>query len=424
VIRAVVRDDARAKGEEDAVTIGGRLDVHPPLARLQELGFSSSPEWLERVRLSSLRFNDGGSGAFVSKDGLMATNHHVALECLQNLSTRDKDVVATGFTAPGRDQEPACPGYEVSVLLKTEEVTDRVLQTVTQAMSDKEASLARKAAIARLRNACSSASGLRCDMVSLYQGGEYYLYSYKTYTDVRLVFAPEQEIAFFGGDPDNFNFPRYDLDIALFRVYENNAPVASADYLKWSDKGAADGELVFVSGHPGSTDRLDTAAQLETERDVVYPTSIGVVTRRLEALRKYASLGGEQTRQAANITFSLENALKAYHGELQGLNDVSLFEKKRTEEREFRARIEGNPDPKHISTSYVERQNLTMRMSMRRFTRLTNGFSKKVENHEHAIALYFMYYNFARIHQTLRVTPAMEAGIASRVWDLSDLIAA
>ncbi len=159
---------------------------------------------------------------------------------------------------------------------------------------------------------------------------------------MRLVFAPEQQAAFFGGDPDNFTFPRYDFDAALFRVYENDAPVVSHDFLKWSANGAADGELVFVSGHPGSTDRLDTVAQLETERDLVYPISLSVINRRLGVLRQYRAQGTEQARQAANILFSLENASKAFKGEFQGLSDAKLFEKKRTEERDFRARIDAN----------------------------------------------------------------------------------
>ena len=169
------------------------------------------------------------------------------------------------------------------------------------------------------------------------------MYRYKVYTDVRLVFAPERSIAFFGGDADNFTYPRYDLDIALFRVYENDRPVASPHYLKWSRTGVRDGDLVFVSGHPGSTDRLDTIAQLETERDVVYPLSIKIVTRRLEVLRRYAAQSDEQARQAADLTFGLENALKAYRGEYEGLRDPQLFAAKEGEERAFRARIDTNP---------------------------------------------------------------------------------
>ena len=210
---------------------------NPPLDRLREAGLTTSPEGLERMRRSSLRFMDGGSGAFVSKDGLMATNHHVALECLQNLSTKDVDLLTTGFVAPSRDKEPACPGYEVNALVRTEDVTARVQQAVTSAMSDKEAADARKAASARLRSECAATSGLRCDMVSLYQGGEYHLYAYKTYTDVRLVFAPEQEIAFFGGDPDNYTYPRHDFDVCFFRAYENGRPAVPPAFLPWIEEG-------------------------------------------------------------------------------------------------------------------------------------------------------------------------------------------
>ena len=316
---------------------------NPPLGPLRDkYAFTPTSGWLDHLRLSSVRFDDGGSGSFVSPRGLVLTNHHVALDQLQKVSSPQKDYVADGFYATSPAEELRCPDLELNVLVSMENVTSRVQGAAPATARAAQALEARKKAIAAIEQQSTASTGLRSDVVSLYQSSEYWLYRYKKYTDVRLVFAPEQPIAFFGGDPDNFTFPRYDFDIALFRVYENNAPVASRDYLKWSAGGAADRELVFVSGHPGSTDRLDTVAQLETERDVVYPISIDVVSRRIAVMRKYSERGAEQARQATNMLFGLENASKAYKGEYQGLNDSKLFAKKRDEERDFRARIDGN----------------------------------------------------------------------------------
>ena len=336
--------ERRAAGDEGMWTFD-----NPPAAALRaKYGFTPTREWLDHLRLSSVRFNDGGSGSFVSPRGLVLTNHHVALGQLQKISTPQKNYVADGYLARSEADELKCPDLELNVLVSTENVTDRVLAAIPKNAPAAQALEARKRAIAAIEEESTTATGLRSDVVSLYQSSEYWLYRYKKYTDVRLVFAPEQPIAFFGGDPDNFTYPRYDFDIAIFRVYENGAPVAPRDYLRWSAAGAADGELVFVSGHPGSTDRLATVAQLETERDLVYPVSIGVVERRIKVLRSYGARGAEQARQSAPLVFALENALKAYTGEYQGLRDAQLMEKKRAEEREFRARVEANPEWKAL----------------------------------------------------------------------------
>ena len=322
---------------------------NPPLTQLREkYQFTPTPAWLDHLRLSSIRLEDGGSGSFVSPRGLLLTNHHVALGQLQKASTPQKNYVADGFYAKTSAEELKSTDLEVNVLMSMENVTPRVLGAAAAGASATQALEARKKVIATIEQESTTKTGLRSDVVPLYQGSEYWLYRYKKYTDVRLVFAPEQPIAFFGGDPDNFTYPRYDFDMALFRVYENNVPVASRDYLKWSARGAAAGELVFVSGHPGSTDRLDTMAQLETERDVVYPISIGVVGRRIAVLKKFGEQGSEQARQAANVRFGLENALKAYKGESQGLQDAKLMEKKATEERDFRSRIDANREWKAL----------------------------------------------------------------------------
>jgi hypothetical protein len=235
------------------------------------------------------------------------------------------------------------PDLEVNVLVSMENVTDRVQAAVKNSKTTEAEFAARKAAIAAIERESQEKTGLRSDVVTLYQGGEYWLYRYKKYTDVRLVFAPEQQIAFFGGDPDNFTYPRYDLDLALFRVYENGKPIETKDYLKWNPKGAGDKDLVFVSGHPGSTERLDTMAQLTQERDVVEPATLKLLKDRIRVLKEFSMLGPEQAREAASRVFSLENSRKAYEGRYQGLIDAAIFSKKQQEENEFKARVMANP---------------------------------------------------------------------------------
>jgi Peptidase S46 len=258
---------------------------------------------------------------------------------LQKMSTPEKNYVHDGFYARTRGEEIKSPDLELNILVSMEDVTARVQGVVTKQMSDAEALKARKAEIAKIQKASLDATGLRSDVVSLYGGGEYWLYRYKKYTDVRLVFAPEQQIAFFGGDADNFTYPRYCLDMALFRVYENGSPVESKRYLKWNPAGIDAGELVFVSGHPGSTERLKTVAELEAQRDHRLPMTTRILNRRLNVLKQYGARGSEQARQAANQIFSIENALKAFKGEHDGLLNKELMEKKRKEEAEFRALV-------------------------------------------------------------------------------------
>ena len=311
----------------------------PPAKRLREVyGFDATREWLDKVRLASVRFNDGGSGSFVSRDGLMITNHHVGLGCIQNISTREHDYVAEGFLAPSRDKEPACPGYEVNLLMALEDVSARVLGAVKPAMSDKEAGEARKAATARIEKECADRTGQRCDVIPLYQGAEFHLYTYKKYTDVRLVFAPEQQTAFFGGDPDNFTFPRHDLDICIVRAYENGAPARPPAWLPWARTGAEDGDLVFVSGNPGSTARLETLAELESERVTIQPTLLKSLKRRLAVLRAFAARSAESARRARPQIFSIENSIKAREGGLRALGDAPAMAAKADAEKDLRAR--------------------------------------------------------------------------------------
>jgi len=317
---------------------------NPPLMQLKDkYNFTPTQQWLDHIRLSSVRFNDGGSGSFVSPNGLVITNHHVAFGQLQKVSTKEKDYVKDGFYAKTQTDELKCPDLELNVLVSMENVTTRVQGAVKPGMSEKQALTARRAEQAKIEKESLDKTAFRSDVVSLYAGGEYWLYRYKKYTDVRLVFAPEQQVAFFGGDPDNFTFPRYDLDFAVLRVYENGRPVQSKDYLKWNTKGAADGDLVFISGHPGSTQRGLTVAQLENERDLMYPTRINRFKRQLQALRAYAARGPEQARQAADDIFGLENTVKAFNGEFNGM-DKSLFDKKTKEESDLRAKVAANPE--------------------------------------------------------------------------------
>jgi Peptidase S46 len=321
---------------------------NPPLKLLKEkYNFVPTQQWLDHLRLSSVRLNDGGSGSFVSGKGLLLTNHHVARGQLQKNSTAEHDYIRDGFYAATPDQELKSPDLEVNVLVGMENVTAKVNEAVKSGKTTEEEFAKRKAVIAEIEKAgTDDAAGMRADVVTLYQGGEYWLYRYKKYTDVRLVFAPEQQAAFFGGDPDNFTFPRYDLDMALFRVYDNGKPLDTPDHLIWNAKGAGDGDLVFVSGHPGSTQRSNTYAQLEFERDFVEPAILQLLNRRIAMLKDYSTRGPEQARQAASMIFSLENSKKAYEGRLLGLQDKNLMEKKRKEEEEFKAKVSGNPELK------------------------------------------------------------------------------
>jgi len=318
---------------------------NPPVKQLREkYNFTPTQQWLDHLRLSCVRLNDGGSGSFVSPHGLLLTNHHVARGQLQKNSSAEHDYIRDGFFAATPDQEMKSQDLEVNVLASYENVTDRVNAATKGAKDTEEEFAKRKAIIAEIQKESTEKTGFRSDVVTLYRGGEYWLYRYKKYTDVRLVFAPEQQAAFYGGDPDNFTYPRYDLDMALYRVYENGEPIDSKHYLKWNPQGAGDGELVFVSGHPGSTQRSDTYSYLVFDRDMVTPIIIRVLKRRIATLRDYSARGPEQTRQAASQIFGLENSLKVFIGRLEGLQDKNLMEKKRKEEEEFRAKVDANPE--------------------------------------------------------------------------------
>lgn len=310
----------------------------------QRYGFDVTDEWLRKVQLAAVRFNNGGSGSFVSPDGLVLTNYHIVENIVTQVSTPERDYAKHGFVARTRDEEIKAPSLELNVLKSLEDVTARVNAAVKAGSSDADAFLARRAEIAAIEAESTKATGLRSDVVTLYQGGQYHLYRYKKYTDVRIVFVPEFQAAFFGGDPDNFNFPRFNIDMALMRVYENNQPVKPESYLKWSPTGVKEGDLVFVAGHPGSTSRLNTVAHLEQLRDTSIPIIIRLLERREVMLKKYMALGEEQTRQAQNELNGVQNALKVYRGQLAGLNDKAIIDRKMKEEAALRKAIAANPE--------------------------------------------------------------------------------
>jgi len=316
-----------------------------PASRLKtEYGFTPGKDWVEHVMRASARIAGGCSASFVSKDGLVMTNHHCAAACVSQLSTAKKNFIADGFLARGRGEEVPCPEIELNRLERISDVTGEVKGAV--AGLDGEAfKLAKNAVEAKLSSACVGAERetARCDVVDLYHGGRYHLYRYHRFQDVRLVWVPEQAIAFFGGDPDNFNFPRYDLDIALLRAYEDGRPARPKDFFPFSRAGAEAGEMVFVSGHPGTTQRQLTMSELETFRDL---RLIGGLLRLAEErgiLEQYSKLGREAARIAENDLFGIENSYKAYVGELKALLDPALTKQKQKEESGLRAFVASQP---------------------------------------------------------------------------------
>ncbi len=305
--------------------------------------FTVTDPWLEHLRLGSVRFNNGGSGSFVSADGLTFTNHHVGRVCLQQLSTAEKDYIKQGFYAKSYEEEGKCPDLELNQLVAVEDVTDAVHAAAKSGASDAEAAQSQRQKMSEIEKECSEKSGLRCDVVTLYAGGVYNLYKYKKYTDVRVVFAPEAQMAFFGGDHDNFEYPRYDLDITFFRVYENGKPAHLTNYLSWSSEGTKAGDLVFVSGHPGGTERLLTMAELNFLKDVQTDFVIQMLTRRDKVLHDFAAQSAENARISADDIFGVENSLKAYKGRRGGLQDAELMGGKADAEKKLRAAVDADP---------------------------------------------------------------------------------
>ncbi len=317
----------------------------PPRQLLRERHqFEVTDAWLDHVQKSSVRFNSGGSGSFVSEDGLLISNHHVGADALQKLSTKEKNYLRDGFYARTLAQEVKCLDLELNVLQSIEDVTARVNAAVPKDAAPAAAFAARRKIMSGIEKESLDRTGLRSDVVTLWQGGAYHLYQYKVYTDVRLVFAPEQQIAFYGGDPDNFEFPRHDLDICLFRAYENGQPVKVKDYLRFSPTGARDGELTFVSGHPGRTGRLLTVAELESVRDQGLPTRLASLKRLEVLLGNWSERSAENARRARDEFFGIQNSRKALDGQLAGLLDPDMFAAKVKAETDFKAKLAGQPD--------------------------------------------------------------------------------
>jgi hypothetical protein len=302
-------------------------------------GFDATDAWLDHLRMSSVRFNTGGSGSFVSSNGLVMTNHHVAADTIQKISSKEKDYMKNGFMAKSQDEEVKAADLELNVLMSIEDVTEKVNAAVKPDMSPADAQKARRAAINEIEKASTEATKLRSDVITLYQGGAYHLYRFKKYTDVRLVFAPEQEVAFFGGDPDNFEFPRYDLDVAFFRAYEDGKPAKVEHFLKWNAEGCKEGDLTFVSGHPGRTNRINTIKHLEYIRDVQMPTQLSLLRRREVLLSTYSDRSLENARRAKDELFGVQNSRKARIGGLGGLQDPAFFGKKLAAEKTLREAV-------------------------------------------------------------------------------------
>jgi len=318
---------------------------HLDTAGLQrKYGFTPPPEWLKHVQLASIRFvgAEGCSGGLVSANGLAMTNYHCVVECVQGLSAQDRNLLQTGFYAASAGDERQCPNMEVNELTEVSDVTSRIA-AATANMEGERFDRARKAAFAAIERECATGDEVRCDVVTLYQGGRYDLYKYRRFQDVRLVFAPEFDTGFFGGDPDNFMFPRFDLDVAFVRVYERGAPLRADDWFRWSPQGASAGDLVFVSGHPGTTARQDTVSQLEFERDVRLPTYLMFYSELRGLLIEFIKQGPEQARVGAPKLVFIENALKVLRGQFDALADPRLIQLKRSDEASLRRAIGAKP---------------------------------------------------------------------------------
>jgi hypothetical protein len=310
---------------------------NPPLKQLKEkYHFEPTPQWLEHLQKSSVRFNSGGSGSFVSSTGLVITNHHVGLDTLQKISSEKNNYVHDGFHAKTQAEEPRATDLELNVLMTIEDVTTRVTSALKPGMTAEQSAAARQKAIAEIEKESKDKTGLRSDVVTLYQGGAYHLYRFKRYDDVRLVFAPEQQIAFYGGDPDNFEYPRFDLDICIFRAYENGQPAKVEHFLKWNPDGPKDGELTFVSGHPGKTDRQLTLDELAHLRDQEAPYLLNMFNRREVFFTAFAARSFENARRVREELFGIQNNRKRYDGYLAALLDPDIDRLLKAREQKLR----------------------------------------------------------------------------------------
>ena len=318
------------------------FDNVPAKALKARYGVELSPAWLKNLQLATVRF-PGGTGAFVSRDGLVVTNHHVGRGAIAQVSSAKADLVKDGFAATTREQEIKVPGLELMMLVSTEDVTVRVNAAVKPGTADKDALTARRNALAELRKAEEARTGLTCEPVTLYQGGEYWLYRYKKFTDVRLAAAPELQVAAFGGDPDNYTYPRHNLDFALFRVYESGAPYRPEAFLPFSAKGIALGELTFISGHPGTTFRQQTHAQMRYAQETGIPFQLKAMDRQKAALQALAATSPEARRISADAIYGIENGHKRLSGQLLGLAKPENLKKVAEAEASLQAAVAADP---------------------------------------------------------------------------------
>src|SRR6202051_4436466 len=337
------------------------FDNFPSSTVKQHYGAEVTPAWLDHVRLSTIRLTNC-TASFVSPEGLILTNHHCVESCLAELSSKDKSLVELGFAAANRGAEERCPAQLADVLVGTEDVTDAVSKAIA-GLSETAANDARKRTLTTLEQACEQASAkaksgkLRCQEVTLYQGGQYFLYKYKRYDDVRVVFAPEADIASFGGDPNNFQFPRWSLDFSILRAYENNKPAATPNYLQINFNGPAASQLVFVAGHPGSTARLQTRAQLQFDRDMPLPITLMRAAELRGRFIQFGTINPADDRIVQAPLNSLQNAIKVRRKELDALNDDSLLTGKSEAEERLRAIAHiGGTDPWHEIESASARE--------------------------------------------------------------------
>ena len=328
------------------------LDDLPKELLDERYDFVPSDEWAKHIMLSSVRFSSGGSASFVSSNGLVLTNHHVAADTLHKLSTPENNIYENGFLAHAQREELKAPDLELNQLVSIEDVTEEVDAAVTDGMDANEAYKARQATMAEIEKQSLAETGLRSDVITLYGGAKYHLYRFKKYTDVRLVWAPEATAAFFGGDADNFEYPRYCLDVTLVRVYEDGKPAQIEHFLEWSDAGADDGELVFVSGNPGNTQRITTLAGVKHLRDDFMPYLLNSLARMEIALQQYANEGPEHYRQGSDDLFGVQNSRKAVMGMLQGLQTPEFIERKAAEEESLRSEVQANSKLRHFDDAW------------------------------------------------------------------------
>jgi len=311
-----------------------------PIAKVNaEYGTHIDQAWLDHVRGASARLSTGCSSSVVTATGLLLTNNHCVAGCTQDLSTKANDYYTHGYIAHGRQEERKCAGMQAEILAAISDVTAQ-MQAAGRGLTGEALVKARTAAEATIeKQGCGDDPRFRCQVVDLYHGGQFKLYKYRKYSDVRLVFSPGVQTAFFGGDPDNFNFPRYDLDSAFVRLYENGSPVATPDHLKWNASAPTAGEPVFVSGNPGGTDRQLTVPQLETQRDLQIPMTLVQFSELRGRLIRFSEESPENKRIAQDLLFGLENSYKVYFGRLFALNSGDLLAQKQAQETALRAKV-------------------------------------------------------------------------------------